>query len=454
MVELTINFRCPDKAEKRAIYVLNLMASITGIRFKRVDQKADIIYGESDDAERLLIPCIEYEINDNEWSLFSDRTRLILPGFIQPHSVKVNESKWGLDIFYLAYEFLSVGLSDPGGLKWSPDKIRTKLFYIYPFFDSFINLLIESLKSAKLIPAGFQKKSPWPNGAPFALGLSHDLDILRRRLPGGITMLAKSIFSGEIPGGVEGSARGILESMAKAVTFKKNPYNAFGKWFDIEDQATYFIFAGKRHSGKDPTYKPPKTFKDLSGYDNSKYEIALHNGIKTWHDNTELQRYQSILSDVFNRDIKGVRPHFLDFRLPVFWNNLNSFSYSSSVGSDDIPGFTAGINFPFFGFDFKSCRRHDILEIPIGLMDCALFSIKDTGVRERTLNEIINISIASHGLLVLDWHNRTAYRPDFPQWFETYSQILDKAKSVGAYIAPLGEIDIIWRKHCESVFLC
>ena len=211
MVDLTVSFRCSAEAEKKAVYILNLFASVSGIRFKRTDEDGDIAYG--DGSGRLNIPCIDYEFNHNEWNLFSDRTRLVLPGFIQPRSVKVADSKLGVDIFYLAFEFLRAGLDNQRELKWSPNRIRTNLRYIYPFFDSFVNLFVQSLKEAYLLPDAFEKTSPWPQGASFALGLSHDLDILRRKLPGGAAMLVKSAFSNSVPGGVGGSEGAVVLSV-------------------------------------------------------------------------------------------------------------------------------------------------------------------------------------------------------------------------------------------------
>jgi len=453
MVELTICFKCPELAEKKATYIINLISSITSIKFKKVDSGADITYGGNDNHVGLTVPFIEYEINSNDWILFNDRTRLVLPGFIQPESVKAKDSRFGLDIFTLIWEFLKAGLCDKQQLNWPPDRIKTKLRYIYPFFVSYVDFLIESLRLAGFLPDSFQKISPWPNNAPFALGISHDLDINRRKIPGGVKMLGKAVFSDNIPGGTAGSLIGLSHSIVSAFTVAKNPYCTFGKWFEVEPGGTYFVFAGKRRSSHDPTYKIKKVIRDLSSYDRSKFEIALHNGINTWSDSEGLSRRRSDLADLFNLDIKGIRPHYLDFHLPDFWKNLKGFSYSSSIGSDTIPGFTCGLNFPFFAFDFNTGETLDVLEMPIGLMDCSLFSVRDITLRDRTLNEILNISASSHGLLVLDWHARTAYAPDFPGWFETYLYILEKAKSAGAFIAPLGEIDAFWRKHCESVFL-
>jgi len=452
MVELTIRFKCPELAQKKAAYIFNLFSSITSIKIKKVDSNADITYGE-DDGAGFIIPYIEYEINSNDWKIFNDRSRLVLPGFIQADAVKVKDSRLGLDIFAIIWEFLKTGLSDNQQLKWSPEKIKTNLRYIYPFFISYIDFIIESLKSVKLLPENYQNISPWPNNAPFAVGISHDLDIHRRKIPGGLKILGKAVFSDSIPGGVKGSLKGLSHSMVSALTFDKNPYCTFDKWFDIETKGTFFVFAGKRRSAHDPTYKIKKVARDLSGFDNSKFEIALHNGIGSWRDGDSLSRLCSKLTSLFNTEIKGIRPHYLDFQLPDFWINIKSFSYSSSIGSDTIPGFTSGLNFPFCGFDFATGDQLDILEMPIGLMDCSLFSIKEMILRERTINEIINVNASSHGLLVLDWHSRTAYTPDFPGWFDTYLFILEKAKSAGAYIAPLGDIDTYWRKHCESVFL-
>ena len=453
MIELTVGFKCPPAAEKKAIYILNLIASITGLRFKRTDTKPDITYGTGENSCGLCIPCIDYSINLNDWHLFNKKSRFILPEFISFNLFEVKERKIGLDILSLMFEFLRTGLENHKESIWSPDKIKSGSYYIYPFLNSYVDFFIQALKSSGLISEVFQNRSPWPNGAKYAIGLSHDIDIFKRKLFGSLAILAKSVYSDKIPGGVKGSLTGLADSVKTTLPGKTNPYRMTDKWLETDGHTTFFVYSGNRKSSLDPTYKPVDVYKVLGDYKNRPYEIGLHNGIGTWSNKSELESYKNRLSEIFNTEIHGLRPHYLDCSYPGYWDNAKSFAYSSSVGSDSIPGFTCGINFPFFGFDFETGDAIDILEIPIGIMDGALFSLSDKMIRERTIDHILKSCLINHGLLVLDWHNRTMYEPDFPGWLETYISILEKAKSAGAYIAPLNEINRRWRDHCVSVFL-
>jgi hypothetical protein len=463
MTELTCSLKCPVRAEKIAVYMLNLIASITGLRFRRVDGQADINYGEVCESESLVIPHrkIDEELglsDPDSWNLLeSGDFKIVLPGYIKSESalrqVNVHNGKIVFDLFLLMFNFLKTALSFHNRVPEFFQRFKTGNGCIFPIFEGYIEYFLQILKYCHKIPLDFQRKSPWPGGAVFALGISHDIDIFKRKFPGSVAMLMKSIFSDEIPGGVKGSLTGLFESVSTTLTGKTNPYSLIEKWFDIESEKTFFIHAGERWSPKDPTYDPQDVKRTLDRFNKDCFEVGLHNSIGTWVDKQKLKKQRDMLSDIFDRDIEGIRPHYLDCKYPDFWRNAEEFKYSSSVGSDTIPGFTCGINIPFFGFDFDTGDVLDILELPIGLMDCALFTANEKTVRERMIDELIDACISTHGLLVLDWHTRTAYEPDFPGWFETYCLILKKARSAGAFIAPLSKINNYWKSHCTSFFL-
>jgi len=455
MVELKISLRCSQPARKKTVYILNLISSFTGLKFTLTDDKADIIYGEADNEKALVIPFRELMAKSSidspvDWQHTDSKFKVMLPAYIANESININNSRLSFDLFQLMFRFLTTGLTNQKNPTWLS---QNNAVCVYPVFDSYVEYFIQALKDLNKISQGFQRISPWPNGAKFALGLSHDIDIFKRKVAGSLVMLAKSIYTDEIPGGIKGSITGLADSLKAAVSGGLNPYMMIDKWFSIEGSATFFVFAGDRRSSKDPTYKPDDVYKVLTDCKSGKYEIGLHNGLGTWADKNELNELRNRLAELFGSEIHGLRPHYLDCRYPDFWRNAESYEYSSSVGSDTIAGFTGGINFPFFGFDFETGDAFDILEIPIGLMDGALFSEKDKSTREKIVETIIESCIANHGLLVLDWHTRTAYEPDFPGWLKTYCSILEKAKAAGAYLAPLNEINNRWRNHCASVFL-
>ena len=457
MFKLTCSFYSPPRAEKIAIYMLNLIASVTGIRFRRVNGQADIVYGGVSNSNSFYIPYREMDKrfvhgDIDSWYLHEDgELRIALPKSIKKINIHNNEIDF--DIFSVMFNFLQTALSVHNKHLEFFRKFKNDDIFIPPVFDDYISYFLQVLKSCQKLPNDFKRKSPWPEEADFALGISHDIDIFKRKIPGSVAILMKSLFSNEVPGGVRGSLKGLFKSVSTALTGETNPYSAIEKWFDIESENTFFIHAGVRRSVEDPTYDPEDIRRVLVGLGMDGIEIGLHNSIGSWTDKEDLKEQKDRLMNIFNTEIEGIRPHYLDCRYPDYWRNAESFKYSSSVGSDAIAGFTCGINFPFFGFDFDTANVLDILEIPIGLMDCALFSICEKTSKEKTIDKLIDICVSNHGLLVLDWHTRTVYEPDFPGWFDTYCMILKKAKSAGAFIAPLGKISSYWKNHCTSFFL-
>lgn len=264
-------------------------------------------------------------------------------------------------------------------------------------------------------------------------------------------MLASALASGKYDKGVAGAWHGLLESAGSQLIGKRNPYCHFERYFGNELQSTTFIFAGNRLDKRDPTYNLDSISAELAPY-LDKTEIALHNGIGTWDKEDILRANRNKIADRFGKAVAGIRPHYLDCKLPEFWSHLTEFEYSSSLGSDLRPGFVAGINTPLFGFTLPGWKQLDIIELPISLMDCALLAISDKQKRYRFVDDIIATCVSNHGILVLDWHNTSAYDNDFPGWFETYEYLINAALQNNAYIGGLGDIAKIWRTHCESVF--
>jgi hypothetical protein len=450
MIELTYQLSCPEKAQNQARYIFALFASLTGIRLRPGSDNSDIIYGNVRASQSLNIPCQDIPANMN-WRLVTiDGLSIPLPDSITEPFYENNTNRFAFDLISDMGAYLKMKLAAQNRqLKAESDITQA----IKPEFYEYVKLLCKALIQCGKLPNDFQPKSPWPNQASFALGLSHDIDILKRKIPGSLLMVAYSLGFGDYKGGFPGALHGLGDSVSSQLFGRTNPYCHFERLFKDNLPSTLFVFAGKRVDSKDPTYKLDSLFRELKPYLDKNRELALHNGIGTSGLAEKLSEAKQSLVTQSNQQISGIRPHYLDCRFPDFWQNLSEFDYSSSVGSDSIPGFNAGINFPIFGFSSPDWQKLKILELPIGLMDCALFSIHDPERRRYLIDDLISACITNHGLLVIDWHNTSAYEPDFPGWFEAYEYLLDKAKQKGAFIGSLGEINNIWRSHCESVFL-
>lgn len=300
---------------------------------------------------------------------------------------------------------------------------------IKDFFDQLIENDIVQLKADDI--------SLWPTGHGFALAVTHDVDMIRRSIRGGIRLL----FERDVPGGF----KGLLDSVKSCMSLTGNPYERIIDWIDYEKReglrSTFFIFPGNRKNKKDPKYKINLLEKSIEYMEENGYELALHSGIECFRGNN-IKESREILNQLTGISISGIRPHYLSASLPEYWRAAaeNGFDCSSCLGFDDRIGFFRGIDLPFIPFDRDNDIAINIVEIPLAIMDCGLLE-GDTGQAELLENakKLIGGVKKARGILVLDWHQRTMYNADYPGWAKIFSNLIDHARNEGAYFTTLGE---------------
>jgi hypothetical protein len=448
MFELSYKLACPDQSSDQAKYILALIASATGIRMSPKADNPDIIYGSGQSPDTLVIPWqpAESSVSWNKTSF--EGISLYLPQAMNGVLINPAERRFTFDFIATLGAFLEKQLAAFNNQKSANTERPSGLS---SEFDGFIRLFVKTLKVCGKIPADFSPKSPWPDNGSFALGLSHDIDILKRRIPGSLIILTQALSRGKYHGNLNGAWHGLLDSVASQILGARNPFCNFESYYSCGHQSTTFVFPGNRQDRRDPTYVLDSIGAELAPF-LDKTELALHNGIGTWDNKAQLLADKEVMESRFGMDIRGIRPHYLNCQLPDFWRYLDDFDYSSSLGSDLIPGFWGGINIPLLGFILPGWKRLNVIELPIGLMDCALFTIHDKQNRFKFIDDMITSCKTCHGALIIDWHNTSIYENDFPGWFEAYRYLIKKAEEERAFIGSLGEISKIWRSHCESVF--
>jgi hypothetical protein len=139
-----------------------------------------------------------------------------------------------------------------------------------------------------------------------------------------------------------------------------------------------------------------------------------------------------------------LRPHYLSAHFPDYWRSAArcGFSYSSCLGHDDAIGHFDGIDLPFVPFDKENNTVIDLVEIPLTIMDCGLI-LDEAADSDDVISrgkDLIDTAVKSGGMIVLDWHQRTLYNPDYPGWGELFRRITDYALREGAYSATMEQI--------------
>lgn len=301
-----------------------------------------------------------------------------------------------------------------------------------------IGVLIDGLVKAGLIsrPESFKI---WPNGKRFGAAITHDIDIARRSIRGGIRLLFQNQPSGRL--------KGLVDTLKSAASGRPNPYDQVSNWIDAENQSnvpsTFFIFAGPRDHADDPKYGLKDLKDSMRRLAESGLEIALHTGIECKDGHCVLESRKA-LEDFLNISVTGVRPHYLSANLPAYWRAASQWrlEYSSCLGFDDKIGYYAGVDLPIIPYDTDDDSPIDLVEIPIAIMDCGLIGddrADSPEVMERGRN-IIDRTAESGGLVVLDWHQRTLYDPDYPGWGTLFLEMLRYLIEKGAHFDTMNGI--------------
>jgi len=245
----------------------------------------------------------------------------------------------------------------------------------------------------------------WPDAAPFAVSLSHDVDEVRwswrRRL----------LMAGRHPGT-------LLE--------KKERYWNFDRVVALEEsrgvRSSWYFVADGSHP-RDPPYRLRDVSAIMRELQGKGFEVGVHGSFLSYNDAGRMKREHDAICQTLSRPVPGVRQHFLNFDPNSTWRHQEAagFSYDSSMARNDTSGFSVGLALPYR----PPARK--LLEIPLILMDGQLFWHERFTVEQAIANcqSLASRVQATGGLLTLNWHQHTFDEYSFPGWWEVYSQMVD-----------------------------
>ncbi len=277
------------------------------------------------------------------------------------------------------------------------------------------------------VSQGIAQRSIWPGGAEWAFCLTHDMDFVSRyaRWREVSILLGRLVRGGadfraaarRIGGGLLRSAGGLRE----------DPWWCFEQWISMAEDAgarsTWLIFperVSKPHAW-DAAYsyndtvrfgrrkmKVREMLKEIGG---AGMEVGLHPSVHAACDAALLRDQRNQVADAAGCEVTSVRQHFLR------WNAGKTPEAQSEAGLsvDSTLGFNRGIGFrtggcyPYKMPDPVTGQCGPLIQIPLQLMDVALFS--EDGLGCRTVDEAIGACMtvmeevqAVGGVLVLNWH--------------------------------------------------
>lgn len=288
--------------------------------------------------------------------------------------------------------------------------------------------------SERLRESGFRPQ--YPNGAKFAVCLSHDVDLLRttrRELFGTMRRRLRPMDG---------------KNLTALLTGGIDPVHSVEPLLEIESRfgvrSTFYFLAlkpGDEDFNFDMTYAAPA----LAAVADAGCEIGLHGGHKAYLNSgaltEELGRLKAALG---SEAVAGYRGHYLRFRVPDTWHLLEEagFTYDTTLGWSESIGFRSGLCYPYRPIDDKTGKCIGIIELPLAVMDRSLFEYmrlpydQALGTFWRLVDEVEKCQ----GVLTLLWHNGFPLVP-----YTTYAQLVEQLKQRGAWFATGAQMVEHWR---------
>lgn len=302
----------------------------------------------------------------------------------------------------------------------------------FPHYMSNHRELFEPRASQHLIQHGYRPE--YPDGQPFAVCLTHDIDVVYQSpLSKGRATLS-SLKNGEL-------AKALAS--ARQIRSKKLPFCNFQEIMSLEEEygaRSSFYFLALAPGDLDYTYDVRDLEKEIRMIADAGWEVGLHGGHRAYCDPQALGAEKQRLELVLGRPIVGYRNHYLRFRVPETWEHLSraGFRYDATFGYADCAGFRNGMCHPFKPYDLRAGRDIDILEIPLTIMDGTLdhYMRLDAGKAWEVTRRLIDATERCHGVIAVLWHN--TYMEGARLKF--YEKILRYCREKGAWMTSGEEI--------------
>lgn len=286
-----------------------------------------------------------------------------------------------------------------------------------------------AVKRAGLTAAGAALEPLWPEGRPFALAVSHDVDDFGTQVTprqwARQALLRLGAGQGA-KGRLKALAEGLPATLWQARTVRSAPDlgATLEKLLDIEAEfgiaASYFftVWPPGRRSPYDcvPAFDDPCVFRGrrtaiaavIRAVAASGHDVGLHGSYWSAIDDGALAAEKRALERLLGAAVVSTRQHWLHWRVDRTprLQDAAGFKVDGTLGFNGTAGFRAGTSLPFPLWDGD--RRLDLLAVPLALMDTALFRPGAMGLdlelARRLVERLVEKVAAAGGLVSLLVH--------------------------------------------------
>ena len=365
-----------------------------------------------------------------------------------------NGIELGIDVFREVGYLLTGGMD--AEVKRLPGEEAARLLAL-PIADLLEDLLLELLLLlSRRANLPLVRKPFWPPRYRFAVCLTHDVDEVRKSYQW-LTWPLRHARAGDFA-----YLKHQLLSLAEKLRGRE-PFWTFERIMEVERRlgvrSTFYFLqeSGKVRLLSPETWKlyarrykleDGKLARVIRELSEDGWEVGLHGSYYSFRNEELLRREKARLEAVLGKKVAGIRQHHGNLSIPLTWElqERAGFAYDTSLLPRGEAGFRWGTCFPFSPrFDGKALG---LIEIPTIFMDTPYF-MKGPAEAERRCMRLLHAVKRRGGVLNLLFHH-TVFNPrEFPGWAELYQRLIQRARSMGAWITTAGEVAEWWRRRRE-----
>ena len=316
-----------------------------------------------------------------------------------------------------------------------------------------------------------KRRPVWPNEAPFAVCLTHDVDnvsqhdtrIHFRALKSQALHLLTSSPERKALGAIKGSALSLFDSIFNSGNL--DPLHCYERWLNVEAEfgaKSTFLFLPESYDRphfSDGGYR----YTDVVRFDGQQctvsemireihlrgWEIGLHPSWHTFRSAANLCRDKERLEEIIQAPVVSARQHFLHFDIrytPQAYQEAGLL-YDSSIGFNDDIGFRTGSCWPQEICGDSISEGAGVLELPLIIQDKCLTRMLGLGDLQRSVESALDVAAKVEevgGVLTLLWHPRLITDT---LSMEVYRGLLQQLRERGAWFGTMAEVGSWWAKE-------
>jgi len=306
-------------------------------------------------------------------------------------------------------------------------------------------------------------KPVWPGGKPFAVCLTHDVDLVsmssfRQAARGRF----ETLVNGSLPAMKIRGLIGLGLDVERAVRSTPDPLHCYECWLEVEEKvgarSTFFFWPGWKAVGK---HHPSDCLYDMEDrvvfngqrctvaemireINHRGWEIGLHPSWYSFDNAEEMKRQKVALEAALGKDVVSVRQHYLhyDIRVTPRVQAEVGLKYDSTLGFNDNVGFRFGTCYPWRLYDLKAEKELPIVAMPLIIQDGAMLNpVKGMRLDEETafqyVQQITDAVERVGGVLTLLWHPNAVINPP---WWRVYLRSIEYLKERNAWFGSVRDV--------------